>query len=213
MIALSNAIDDFYRAFADVAVPRHIDGCPCCIDSNRVPHLLTTPLREILPTDLAPYASSALLTVGDVSDYLYFLPRIMEISIRDDSWWPDIEVTGRAIHSTDLKAWPSKRRGALMSLLKAVIENIVDSGSYWQIDGWLCAIARMELDVGPYLAIIEPNSAAVLQYFEDNAKCLRADTLSNAFWELPNSGHDQIVQWFKSEAIRAIPFQAYGYAD
>ena len=100
-----------------------------------------------------------------------------------------------------------------MSLLKAVIENIVDSGSYWQIDGWLCAIARMELDVGPYLAIIEPNSAAVLQYFEDNAKCLRADTLSNAFWELPNSGHDQIVQWFKSEAIRAIPFQAYGYAD
>ncbi len=211
MHALSQAIDDFYRAFVDVPAPLHIDGCPCCIDNQRIPHLLSTPLREIAPDDLASYASSALLTVGDVSDYLYFLPRIMDISIRDESWWPDVEVTARAIHSTGLCSWPPNRHAALVSLLDAVIQNVIKSKAYWQIDGWLCAIARMELDVRPWLTMIEIDSAAVLHYFEDNAEDLKFGKLSNAFWELPNTGHDVIVQWFKSDAISEIPFQAYGY--
>jgi hypothetical protein len=211
MVALNNAIDDFYLAFADVPIPRHIDGCPCCIDDKEIARILSTPLREIAPDDLASYAASAFLTVGDVSDYLYFLPRIMEISIRDDSWWPDIEVTARAIHATHLQEWPPKRREALIALVTSVIENIVDSGSHRQIDGWLCAIARMELDVRPHLEKIETNSAAVLHYFEDNAEGLKFGKLCNPFWELPNTGHDTILQWFKSDAISAIPFRAHGY--
>ncbi len=211
MLALTQAIDDFYCAFSEVKAPRHIDGCPCCIDNKRIPHLLSTPLRALSSEDLASYASSALLTVGDVSDYLFFLPRIMEISILDESWWPDIEVTARAIHSAQLHAWPSHRRNALVTLLNAVIQNVIEAKAYWQIDGWLCAIARMELDVRPYLAMIEKDSAAVLRYFEDNAEDLKYGKLHNAFWELPNAGHDIIVQWFKSDAISAIPFQAYGY--
>ena len=186
MDALSKAIDDFYQASAEVKVPRHIDGCPCCIETNTIRLLLATPLRELAPDDLVSYAYSALLTVGDCSDYLYFLPRIIEISIREDSWWPDIEVTARAIHSTDLELWPLRRREALLLLLLAVIDHIVDSGSYWRIDGWLCAIARMGVNVRPHLAKIETNTAAVLQYFEDNAQCLKDGKLCNAFWELPN---------------------------
>ncbi|MCA9175139.1 MAG: hypothetical protein KDB14_11705 [Planctomycetales bacterium] len=81
----------------------------------------------------------------------------------------------------------------------------------WQIDGRLGAIARMEIDAQPYLAIIETDSAAVLHYFEDNAEKLKTGRLHNAFWELPNGGHDAIVNWFRSERLRAIPFRAYGY--
>lgn len=192
-------------------MPRHVDGCPCCIDDKQIALLLKTPLREIASGDLSAYASSAFLTVGDVSDFLYFLPRIMEISIRDDAWWPDIEVTAKAIQSAGLKSWPEKRQAALTSLVTAVVAHIMESGEFWKLDGWLCAIARMELEVRPSLEMIEQNSAAVLRYFEDNAESLRQGKLQNAFWELPNKGHDEIVQWFKSEAIRKIPFQAYGY--
>ena len=211
MPALNQAIDEFYIAFSDIPVPRHIDGCPCCIGNKRILQLLSTPLRTISADDLASYASSALLTVGDISDYLFFLPRIMEISILNESWWPDIEVTARAIHSTRIHAWPSRRREALTSILNAVMQNIIVSKAYWTIDSWICAIARMELNVQQYLAMIETDSAAVLHYFEDNAEDLKNGKLSNAFWELPNVGHDVVVQWFKSDAIRAIPFQAYGY--
>ena len=211
MDALADAIEGFYRAFSDVARPLHIDGCPCCIDTERIELLLATPLRQIAPDDLTSYASLALLTVGDVWDYLYFLPRIVEITVREDWWWPDIEVTAKAIHSTNLQSWSILRREALGLLIDAVIDDTIGSGVYVRIDSWLCAIALMELDVTPYLARIEKNPDAVLQYFEDNAECLREGRLHDGFWKLPNVGHDLIVQWFNSERTRKIPFEAYGY--
>ncbi len=69
--------------------------------SEEVEVLLGKPLRDLSPDELSSYSSSALLTVGLPEDYLYYLPRILEISIRDDSWWPDIEVSARAIKSTE----------------------------------------------------------------------------------------------------------------
>ena len=59
--------------------------------------------------------------------------------------------------------------------------------------------------------MIATSTESVLEYFGDNANCLQNGKLCNAFWELPNAGHDAIVQWFKSDAIRDIPFRAYGY--
>ena len=211
MDALDRAIEGFYRSFADVAKPQHIDGCPCCIETSTLQKLQSIRLRELSAEDLASFASSALLTVGGPSDYLYFLPRILEISIRDESWWPDIEVTARAIRSTDFQSWPPLRRQALLSLFEATIDAILDSKSYRRIDGWLCAIARIGIDVHPYLQKVEKDRAAVLEYFEDNAASLGENRLCNSFWELPNQGHDAIVKWFKSAAIRAIPFEAYGH--
>jgi len=211
MDKLSNAINNFYQAFADVSAPDHIDGCPCCITEKEIQTLLTTPLRELSQDDLASYASSALLTVGSDSDYLYYLPRIVEISISDDSWWPDIEVTARAIESTNIESWPEKRRDALIELLDAVIDHILDSSAYDLIDQWVYAAARMKLDVRRLLAKIERNADAVLEYWVDNAQNLHEERLGNAFWELPNEGHDEIVRWFQSEPIRKIYSEAYGY--
>lgn len=205
------AIGRLYLAFHDVPKPQDIEGCPCCFDKNIVPGLLGAPLRNIAPTELASYAESALLTVGTVADYLYFLPRILEISALDESWWLDIEITARAISTTDLKSWPTQRQQALTSFLHAFIDRSLTSEAYSRLDGWLCAIARLRLDVRPYLSQIEKHPSAVLQYFEDNAEGLRVGKLSNSFWTLPNEGHDAIVRWFRSDAIRKIPFEAYGY--
>lgn len=204
MDSLSIAIENYYTSFSDTRPPDDIAGCPCCIDDNEIDILLRTPLREIAPESLTAYAASAFLTVGGVDDYLYFLPRIMEISISDDSWWPDIEITARAINSTDLSTWPENRRQALSALLDAKVDQIIDSGSYSEIDAWLCAIARIDLNLRPYLAKIEKREFAMKEYFEINRDCLKNDKLCNAFWELPNEGHETIVQWFKSEPIREI---------
>jgi hypothetical protein len=211
MVNLKLAIDDLYVAFADAAVPQHIDGCPCCIDGKRIGQLLASPVREISPEDLAPYAASALLTVGDIADYLYFLPRIMEVTVYEPSWWPDIEVTAKRIQMTKHETWPVARQTALRNVLDTVIESFMASGEFWQLDSWLCAIAILNFDVQPFLAAIETDPAAVLHYFEDNERCLRDGRLCNAFWELPNAGHDTIVRWFNSEPIRRIPSEAYGY--
>ncbi len=212
MNALQLTIDDVYRAFADVPKPQAIDGCPCCIERKGIEHLLATPLRKISPKELAPYASSAFLTVGSAEDYLYFLPRILEISATDESWYPDAEVTGRAIRSSAADSWAVPRKGAVQRLFAAVIKNAIETGQYHKIDGWMCAIARSGFDVAPYLEQLLKSPAAVLAYFEDNAQCLPERTLCNAFWELPCPAHDAIVAWFYSEQVRRIPYDAYGYS-
>ncbi|HXY37755.1 MAG TPA: hypothetical protein VEI07_26250 [Planctomycetaceae bacterium] len=173
---------------------------------------MATPLREIRSEDLSSYAFSAFLTVGGAADYPYFLPRILELSAADDWEMPDIEVTGRAIRSCDPDSWPPAKKEALRRFLSAVIADAIESSAFEKLDGWMCAIARMGLEVAPHLEQIEKVAAAVLAYFESNADCLPQNKLCNAFWELPNASHDEIVRWFHSERIRRIPFEAHGYS-
>ncbi|HEX4611310.1 MAG TPA: hypothetical protein VH092_24165 [Urbifossiella sp.] len=207
---LSDTIGRFYLAFASVPKPKRIDGCPCCIDRKETGVLLGKSLRAITPQEMASYASSAFLTVGGVADYLYFLPRILEITATEPSWWPDPEVTGRAIRTANPESWTAAQRSARNEFLEAVIGTAIEAGEYHQLDGWVCAIARMGLDVRPYLTQIAACPAAVLAYFEWNVESLSRNALVNAFWELPCPGHDAVVAWFFSPEIARIPFAAYG---
>ena len=211
MQSLKESIEGLYRAFADVPRPRQIEGCQHCLDDRDIHVLLSTPLRELTPSDLAPYASSAFLTVGDAADYLYFLPRILEISATDDAWWPDPEVSGKCIRAAKPQDWPDERVEAVSRFNMAVIGAALAAGTYRRLDSWICAIARMGFDVRPHLVPISKDPAAVLAYFEENAKCLPENRLCNAFWELPCPGHDAIVEWFYSDKIRSVPYEAYGF--
>lgn len=209
--ALRQAIGSLYEAFKEVPKPGSIEACPCCVDEKEVCVLLSKQLRELSPDDLSPYAAAAFLTVGDVPDYLYFLPRILDISSTNDFWYPDPEVTGRAIRNTVPGTWPGRRLQALDGFLHALIAQFLhrdDSGA--DIDAWICAIGRMGLDVGPFLAQVEQSPAHVLAYYLENAKRLIDRRLGNPFWERPNAAHDQIVDWFGSEAVGDILLAAYG---
>jgi hypothetical protein len=207
MSQLKIAIEGFYAAFADVPAPNRIDACPCCVEHKNIQILQKTPLRKITPEDLSSYASSAFLTAGGVDDYLYFLPRIMELSASDEGWWPDPEVTGRAIAETNPASWTTARRDALARLLSAILDVAIDAEDGWGIDSWLCAIARMKLDVRPFLSQITRSKAAVFDYFKRNADSLpKKGRLSNAFWRdyFDQPGHSAIVEWFYSEQVRAM---------
>jgi hypothetical protein len=210
MSKLGDSIDRLYVAFADAPKPQQIDACPHCIDEKELRTLLDTPLRELSPHDLMPYGTSVFLTAGSEADFLYFLPRILEVSAMETAWWPSPQIVGRAIKTARPESWPAERLDAVKSFLAALIESIVQSGEFASIDDWMCGIARMGFDVRPHLAEITKSKAAVLSYFEDNARCLGDRRLCNTFWELPCAGHDAIVDWFYSDPIRWIPLEEYG---
>ncbi len=69
----------------------------------------------------------------------------------------------------------------------------------------------MGFDIKPYLKVIEKSSDAVVVYFTDNANTIPKRKLTNAFWTLPSTNHDAIVDWFYSKTIRKIVFNEYGY--
>src|SRR5207237_5721733 len=111
--SLQKAIEGVYEAFRDVPRPASVEGCPCCIDEKGITILLSKPLGDLSPDDLTHYAASVLLTVGAVEDFLYFLPRILEILASKDEWWPDPEVVARAIDTASFHLWSDLRRKAL----------------------------------------------------------------------------------------------------
>lgn len=210
MSDLKISIEAFYQSFSDLSKPTTINGCPCCVERKNLCTLLAKPLRVLSPDDLGPYAHSAFLTVGDTADYLYFLPRILEISITEDGWWPDPEITGRAIAETHPDCWPENRRIALEQLLVSVIRSLLEKpDTDTEIDGWMCAIAQTGLEVTPYLELLEASPVHVIDYYEHNARSLMKGKLTNAFWEKPCTGYDKILEWFRCSRVSHLIAKAY----
>lgn len=204
MTALEKSIDSLYSAFAGVTNPETIYGCECCISESELELLLSCDVRSIPSDVLSPYASSALLTVGSIDDYLYLIPRILQAHLNEEWHWPDIEVTGRAIGSTDPSNWPAERLGALRSFLLEVITSLLAPARAFELDSWICAIGAMGIPVRTYLDQIGQSPETVIEYFDCNAPAIQQGRLSNAFWEMPNAAHDEIVDWFYSEPIRKM---------
>jgi len=210
MDALADTLQTLYAAFGDVHRPSKIDACPCCLDQKEICTLLSRPLRELSGGELASYSGSAFVTVGSTDDYLYFLPRILEIGCVEGGWWPDLEITGRAIGETKPSEWPAHRLDALTDFLHSALQAAIEEEDGWAIDGLLCAIARMGLDVTPFLQRIEMYTGALLAYYEGNSQELTKSELGNAFWDKETPGFKVVLEWFKCHRVSQLIQSAYG---
>lgn len=213
---LNRAIEALYAAFADVPKPALIEGCPCCYEEKQVDVLLATPWREISPDLMARYAFSAFKTIGSEADYLYFLPRILEISCTVRAWWPEVEITGQAMAETKPHAWRRDRRLALENLLTAKISQCLAlpaEEADWNADelsAWLCAADHMGLDLVPLLSLIENCPAAMVALYSHHAEKLEKGRLDNAFWEASLPGYSVMRAWFFAPPVRQALYARLG---
>ena len=141
---------------------------------------------------------------------MYLLPRILEIGCTEDGWYPDIEVIGRAIGQAGPARWNEERRVALTDVLHAVIQKVVGEAEGRTIDEWVCAIAKMGLDVRSFLNQIEESPEAVIDFYERNSEALMKQKLGNAFWKQDDPGYDEVLTWFKSPKVSQILLDGYG---
>jgi len=149
--------------------------------------LLTKPLRKLSADELSGYAADAFFTVGEVSDFKYFLPRILELSVRDEFQWPDAEVVTRKLWLADWLDWPKEEHSVVSDLLKAKLATLLEdpntNGS--QIDEWVCAFGRCLRDPTSFLEpLLEPQHAdKLLAFIDQNGSLFTKNKLDNAFWE------------------------------
>ena len=212
MSSLDHAISQLYQEFASIPRPRHIEACPCCLPEEVIDVLLKTPkVSEIPEPFLYPYAKHIFGTVGSEKDFLYFLPRILELAASDQDGMVDVEIIGRGIGLCDLKAWTSKQHEALHNLYRIVIRRLMNPDHHNQIDSWMCAISLGKSPVKAFLNSISQHESAILDYFNFNANRLPQRKLANPFWKLPNTGHDEIVNWFYSDLVKEIVLRNYGF--
>ncbi len=204
----AKAIDELYIAFDDVPKPHFLDGCPCCIERKEIETLLSKPLREIAADELSSYASSLFLTVGDEGDFLYFLPRIFDISANDLTWWPDPEVAIGKLSFVEWKKWNEERVDAIESYFDAVFEAYVESGSY-EADSWLCALARSKCGFGKYLEKLKKTTKGLISVYENNSESLMKGKLSNGFWDEVPEEKNELIECFGSADVRRLIDASY----
>lgn len=205
---LAAALSAVYATFA-APKPAAIDGCPCCIDRKDVCTLLSRRLRELTERELSSYAASAFLTVGEVADFRYFLPRLLEVSITEPAWWPSEEVMLSKLQLAAWRSWPKAEQAAIERLLgawfaAALASDADDAGE--RIDALVCGLARAGVDTGPYLErLLEPaNLSALLGFHEANAQALaKKGRLRNPFWgDCPESA-GAVIGFLRRQDVQA----------
>ncbi len=209
---LQAVIERLYVVFNDVPKPPVIEGCPCCIERKGVDVLLNTPLRQITPDQLSSYAFSVFNTVGCIEDFLYFLPRILEISASDMSWSPGPELVAAKMKTAGFHEWQESRKATVVSYYNAVLEIALGPElSGWEIDSWICALGHIFPDVSVFLERLQKHPQKVVEYYEENSDGLIKGRLTNSFWdEASESAYAQVMAWFKSEPVRNLIDAQYG---
>ena len=205
------SIDEVYAAFADVRKPDDIVVCPCCMEPTEVKVLLSKKLKELTPDELSKYGSKVFNTVGDIPDFLYFLPRLLEIVVTNPDWWPNPEVLLPKLKKAGFLDWPERRCAAVRNFLEVAFYDVMTrASSEWEFDSWICALGLFFGDVSPYLRQLENRPALFRAYYEENSECLSKGNLTNSFWEENPAALRQVLDWFSSPKIKNMIKEVYG---
>ena len=114
---VATAIDRLY----DIRVrpPKAMHGCPCCV-STKMKHSLDRPRKLLTVEELGPYPSKAMTTWGTLEDYEHFLPRILELALRESPprmGYDDHALASR-LRMLDIdRRWSPEEREALETVL------------------------------------------------------------------------------------------------
>ncbi|MDB5470343.1 MAG: hypothetical protein JWR84_1903 [Caulobacter sp.] len=205
-------MEEVYREFR-APTPARIDGCPCCIERKTVEALHTRSLRDLTERDLDAYAASVFLTVGDVSDFRYFLPRILELAINDPGFSIGVEVVVGKLALADWMAWTRRETAAVRRLIdlwfdEVAMASAIDWDGYDDsLDELLCAIGRTGLDPVVYIERLLPedrNFALNVLWELNRATIDRKGRLANAFWNEAPDAHAAVMNRLQAPDIQAI---------
>ena len=178
-------IEALYFAFRAYPLRDRIDSCPCCRGPASTRPLHQTPLRQLSAEVLSTYAFRALTTVGNVDDFRHFLPRIFELLYSGElAAEVDPEIVLGKLAYADWTSWPAAEQDAVRAALHLLWQRFRLSP---EAKNWLCAIARAEPDIRPYLNAWEPAAAAAFKA-DPHTECV-------GFWEDAESQWLQVLAW------------------
>lgn len=216
---LAAAIDQLYAAFTSMRRPATIDWCHHCRSESDIAALLSpTPLREIPAQALRPYAAHVLTTIGDVADFRYFLPRILDIAGTTGFPWPDLELLTGRLHLASWSTWDVEETTAIQAFFRALwAKTLTRYPCDPDASSVLNAIGNAGIDPTPYLhewtaSLMRPSAAAALLDMLRYSPLPPERTVQSADPRL----HDheaQIARWVTGPELRIAVAEAFATAD
>jgi hypothetical protein len=208
------SIESIYEAFANYRKPRDFPACECCISNGEKKRLLDRKLRMLTADELGNYAADVFLTVGSLADFKYFLPRMMELSVKEEFSWPTPEVMLGKLKLADWYDWPEIERVPVLSLLEEKFARLLqDANTEGQdIDQWICALGLCMPDITPYLEPLlhEDHESKLLGVIEWNHSLFDKGKLGNAFWKEAPDNERRVIAWLTQLRVKQLLNEKYG---
>ncbi len=200
---IRQAIEGLYTAFADAKRPGVIDMSPVKNPADFAA-LLGVPLRQLTAEQLWHYSFSLLLTVGNIAEFEYFFPRIIELASAPFSPM-EIEVVFK---KPAMAGWPNEWRKDRRKAFQAYLDAMIASWAYTvcEIGDWVCALSSCLPDIDGNLNELMSGSDAanenLLAFHEANRESLIKNKLSNSFWDRSSDTHARVVAWLKRADVQ-----------
>lgn len=146
----ARALRELYRVLATpLAGP--VVGCPHCVDPAAGVDLCRLSRTDATAEQLHRYAFKAMTTWGDVDDFKWFLPRLLELAGELDF---DL-VLGKVAYA-HWTEWPARERDAVRAFLLAEWHALFAAFPSLA-PSFAIALEAIEPDLGPYLASLHPD--------------------------------------------------------
>jgi hypothetical protein len=205
--------EKLYTVFAAYERKEHIESCPCCRGPESLRPLYGRPLRQLTAEDLHSYAFAAMTTMGDVDDFRHFLPRILEL-LKDEGFITSVdrEVVLSKLRYGNWDTWVEEEQSAIREYLRCMwrlLLRVAPPASpyeYPPIGDWLCALARAEQDLVPYLQVWDADGSPAARdnlsrFVADHQDELRTCRVPAGYWEDAEDQWRQVALWVRSKEL------------
>lgn len=209
---LRAAVEELFAVFAPYPLPEPVQWCRCCISFEEEQRIVGTPLRELSPEAIGPFAENALGTCGGVRDFKHFLPRIFEL-LTD---WPAIAcepefLMERIVEAGRWRQFPAAERDAIERWLEASWRYTLHSTEWPQLHyvsrcgRWLCVLVKATGAARTWLDIWENEMAAArrpligfAEFINREQRSLLRGTLSGYYTSKEDPLLREVIEWIVS---------------
>ena len=206
---LEAAIERAYVAFAHVPCPTSLEASPVHDAKAILRDLTAAPLRQLGPEQVKDFASSAMTTVGTEDDFRHFLPRLLELAVRDASAFgtePQV-IAGKLVYGGWTR-WGAAERIAVTDLFGAAMDAAIEQPLLYGRDAgdWLCGLARLDISPDPWLArwraAGSTNAKAQLASLVNGIVSVEGEVFAAYWQEVSAAIKTTIVDWLFDPATR-----------
>lgn len=226
--SLATAVSDVYAAFAHLPRPRTLEMSPMKDARTFAIVLSDKELCNLTANEIGSFADSALYTVGNLNDYKYFLPRILDLAVlQPDDAVGYVGLEAWAIASKLVygkwTSWPPREQEAVLNLFQMAfaataraVPKVSDNAA-----SWVVGLATLEQRISDHLAIWkkgDPSNcllcfAQSLVTIADWLEALETDPETSLLRNLHDGQIENLSQWIcepstmeiLEDALRTVP--------
>lgn len=205
-ISLKESIEGVYNAFQQYSIRGNLRGrsCPCCVSDDEVQQLLQTPLNMLSAEQLEEYLRKAVSTFGDVDDFKYFLPRILELMTVPNASLIDDFLTFEKLNYTEWEMWNANESMAIEQYITSLFKSTL-----------FTATGQFEFETVLCLALKYVPTDTILRIWKNHLTETSLRYITIFVWngcsamELNNAVRNKMLMWLRQAEVREAITKVY----